>query len=153
MGGNYISGNASHFFFSPFSPLTQIEGFVHLEIMASFSNHGFSSIGDSSNTFDSNSFSFSSSNDDGMYEMFTNMDIQKQCAFVTIVVVANSCDMFNANELEDGASHSMDSSVGVQNVFATMQATPRLFKTLTNFTLAEFDKLALLMAPTIVRHA
>jgi hypothetical protein len=62
--------------------------------------------------------------------------------------------MFNGNELKDGAGHSMDSSVGVQNVFATtMQATPGLFKTLTNFTLAEFDKLALLMAPTIVHHA
>jgi hypothetical protein len=34
-----------------------------------------------------------------------------------------------------------------------MQTTPRLFNTLTNFTLAEFDKLALLMVPTIVRHA
>jgi len=38
-------------------------------------------------------------------------------------------------------------------VFATMQATPRLFKSLTNFTLAKFDELALLLAPAIVRHA
>jgi hypothetical protein len=70
-----------------------------------------------------------------------------------VVVVVNSFDMFNANELEEGAGHSMDSSVGVWDVFATMQATPRLFKTLTNFTLAKFDELALLMAPAIVRHA
>jgi hypothetical protein len=60
--------------------------------------------------------------------------------------------MFNV-ELEDGVGHSMNSNVGIQNVLATMQATPRLFKTLTNFIFAKFDKLALLMAPTIVHHA
>jgi len=74
-------------------------------------------------------------------------------SFAVVVVVVNSFDMFNANELEEGVGHSMDSSVGVWDVFATMQATPRLFKTLTNFTLAKFDELALLMAPAIVRHA
>jgi hypothetical protein len=61
--------------------------------------------------------------------------------------------MFNANELEGGVGHLVDSSVGVQDVFATMQATPWLFKTLTNFTLAKFDELALLVAPTIMLHA
>jgi hypothetical protein len=61
--------------------------------------------------------------------------------------------MFNANELEENTCHSMDSSVGVWHVFATIWATPRLFKTLTNFALAKFDELALLMAPTIVCHA
>jgi hypothetical protein len=81
------------------------------------------------------------------------MDRQRQRAFATAVVVANSFDMSNADELKEGAGHSMDSSVKVWDVFATMQATPRLFKTLTDFTLAEFDELALLMAPTIVRHA
>jgi hypothetical protein len=38
--------------------------------------------------------------------------------------------MFNVNELEEGASQSMDLGMGVQDVFATMQATPRLFKSL-----------------------
>jgi hypothetical protein len=40
--------------------------------------------------------------------------------------------MFNANELKEGVGHSMDSSVGVWDVFSTIQATPSLFKTLTN---------------------
>jgi len=61
--------------------------------------------------------------------------------------------MFNANELEEGLGHLMDSSVGVRDVFVIMQTTLGLFKTLTNFTLAEFDELALLVAPTIVFHA
>ncbi len=34
--------------------------------------------------------------------MFTDMDIHKQCVFVTIVVDANSFNMFHANELEEG---------------------------------------------------
>jgi len=57
--------------------------------------------------------------------------------------------MFDANELEEGASHLVDSSVGVWDVLATMQATPRLFKILTNFTLVKFDELVLLITPTI----
>ncbi len=61
--------------------------------------------------------------------------------------------MFNANELEEGMDHSLDLGVGVQDVFAIMRTTPRLFKTLNNFTLAKFDELVLLMAPTFVCHA
>ncbi len=139
-----------HFF--SFSLLTQVEGFSHLEIIASSSSHGSSSIGDSLNTYGSNSSSSSSSIDDGMQEMFANMDRQKQCASV-VIVVANSFNMFNANELKEGVGHSMDLGVGVRDVLAIMQATPRSFKTSTNFTLAEFDKLALLIASTIVCHA
>ncbi len=48
------------------------------------------------------------------------MDRQRQCAFVTTIVVANSSDMFNANELKDSIGHSMDSNVGVQDVFVIM---------------------------------
>jgi hypothetical protein len=46
--------------------------------------------------------------------------------------VANSFHMFNANELEKGA---MDLGAGVWDVFIIVWPTPRLFKTLTNFTL------------------
>jgi hypothetical protein len=60
--------------------------------------------------------------------------------------------MFNANELEEGVGHLVDSCVIVWDVLTTMRAT-RLFKTLTNFILVEFDELALSMAPTIMRHA
>jgi hypothetical protein len=81
------------------------------------------------------------------------MDRQRQSAFACAIVGANSFHMFNANELEEGVSESMDLVVGVRDVLTTMQATPELFKTLTNFTLVEFDKLAALMVPTIVSHA
>jgi hypothetical protein len=42
---------------------------------------------------------FNSSNDDEMIGEI-NMDRQKHHAFAYIIVVANSIDMFNANELE-----------------------------------------------------
>lgn len=85
--------------------------------------------------------------------MFEDVDRDKQCVFAVVVIATNSSDMFNANELKEGTCHLVDSSVGVWDVLATMRATPGLFKILTNFTLAEFDKLMLLMAPTIMHHA
>ncbi len=48
------------------------------------------------------------------------MDIHKQCAFVTTFVDANSFNMFNANQLEEGVGHSMDSCVAIWDVFGTM---------------------------------
>jgi hypothetical protein len=60
--------------------------------------------------------------------------------------------MFNANELKEGMNHSMDSSVGFEMCLLLCEQ-PRLFKTLTNFPLNEFDELALLVASTIVCHA
>jgi hypothetical protein len=122
--------------------------------MASSSSHGSSSMGDSFSIAKSNSVNSSSSNDDGMIkEMFADMNIHKQHAFVTTIVDANSSNMFNANELEEGVIHSVDSCVVVWDVLVTMQATTRLFKTLTNFILVKFDELALLVAPTTMCHA
>ncbi len=61
-----------------------------LEIMALSSNHVSNSIGKKFNPL---------SNDDEMIHE-TNMDRQKCHAFACVVVIANSIDMFNANELE-----------------------------------------------------
>jgi hypothetical protein len=84
--------------------------------------------------------------------MFVNINKQRQCAFA-YAIVANSFNMFNANELKEGTYHSLDSGVGVWDVLATMQTTLGLFKILTNFILAEFDNLMLLIGHTIVHHA
>ncbi len=65
----------THFF--SLSLLTQVEGFSLLEIMASSSIHGSSSMKDNFRTSKSNSSSSSSSSDNGMHEMFANMDKQK----------------------------------------------------------------------------
>ncbi len=81
-------------------------------------------------------------------KMFVNMDRQRQCAFA-YAIVANSSNMFNANELKEGTCHSLDSSVGIWDVLVIMQTTLGLFKIWTNFVFAEFDKLALLVKHTI----
>jgi hypothetical protein len=73
--------------------------------------------------------------------------------FFAYAIVANSSNIFNANELKEGTCHSLDLGVNVWDVLVTMQTTLRLFKILTNFILAEFDKLVLLMGHTIVHHA
>jgi hypothetical protein len=63
--------------------------------MASSSNHVFNYIG--------NGLSYSSSSDDQIFkQLFVDVDRQKQCAFACVVVVANSFDMLNANELKEG---------------------------------------------------
>jgi hypothetical protein len=71
--------------------------------------------------------------------MFEDMYKERQCAFVCAMAIANSIDMFIANELEGAMCQSMNPRVKVWEVFATMQTTLGLFKTLTNFTLAKFN--------------
>lgn len=85
--------------------------------------------------------------------MFVDMDRQRKYVFVVIIVVANSFFMFNVDELEKGMGPPMDSSMGIQDVFITMQTTLKLFKTLTNFNLVKFDELVLVVIPTIACHA
>jgi hypothetical protein len=65
----------------------------------------------------------------------------KRC-LKTLIEINN---MFTANDLAKAMSQSMDLGVRVLDVFPNMRTTPRLFKTLTNFTLAKYDKLFLVM--------
>ncbi len=98
-----------------------MEGFS--EIMVSSSSHGSSFTRDSFNISESINLNSSSSSDDKMiHEMFVNMDKQRQCVFA-YAIVANSSNMFNANELKEGSYHSLDSSAGVWDVPTTMQTT------------------------------
>ncbi len=87
-----------------------------MEFMASSSNHG--------------SNSSSSTDDEILEQLFFNMHEQRQCVFACAFVVANSFNMSNVNELEEGVRQSMDLGMGIQDVLVTMQATPRLFKSL-----------------------
>jgi hypothetical protein len=82
------------------------EMYFHLEIMASSSNHGSILMG--------NSFSFSSCDDEILEQFFMHMDRQRQCVFACAIVVFNLFHMFNANDLEEGASWLMDPSVEVK---------------------------------------
>jgi hypothetical protein len=55
-------------------------------------------------------------------------------------MTSDTNDLFNSHEMEEGGVQFVDLTVGVRDVLGTMQATPALFKTLTNFTLQEFDE-------------
>jgi hypothetical protein len=58
---------------------------------------------------------------------------------VMATMASNTNDLFNSHEMEDKGGQSTDPTVGVRYVLGTMRATSTLFKTLTNFTLEEFD--------------
>jgi hypothetical protein len=85
--------------------------------------------------------------------MFENINTNKQYVFIVVIVTPNSLHMFNANELAKTTSQLVDLGVRVLHVFTNMRTTPKLFKTLINFTLAKFDKLFLVMVHTIMHHA
>jgi hypothetical protein len=81
--------------------------------MVSSSSHGCSFTRDSFSILESISSHSSSSSDDKMIpEMFVNMDRHRRCAFA-YAIVANSSNMFNANELKEDTCHSLDLAVGV----------------------------------------
>lgn len=110
MDGDFINGTTFHLFF--FSFLTR-ERVFHLEAMASFSSHGFSFTKD-------NYISSSSSDDEIIQEMFANMNSKKQYVSVATIVIANSYDIFNVNELQEDVGQSIDSSGGTKNMFVIM---------------------------------
>jgi hypothetical protein len=95
------------------------------------------------------SSNFSSNVDEILEQLFVNMDTQRQCAFACVVVVTNSFNMFNANELEEGVGQLVDLGMGIRDVLIIVRATPGLFKILTDFTLVEFNELTTLMVATI----
>ncbi len=72
--------------------------------------------------------------------------------FVVTIAVANIHYLFNPNEFKLGVGQSVDHTIGVWDVLATMWTTPSLFKTLTNFTLQKFEELVALVVPTIDTH-
>jgi hypothetical protein len=70
------------------------------------------------------------------------MDENNFIIFQMITIVAsNSKYSFISLEMEEGVNQSMNPIVGVHDVFGTMQITLALFKTLTNFTLENFDEI------------
>jgi hypothetical protein len=100
------------------------------------------------NMDDSNSSSSSSDK-----KMFQKTYKQHQIMFAHAIVGANSFELFDANNLKSSVGQLVNQDVCVLDVFATMWATPCLFKTITNFNLLKFDELTTLVIPAIVAHA
>jgi len=81
----------------------------------------------------------SSSSDEKM--LFNEMDQEIIMFFQCAFDVLNSEDLLNDHE-DEGTKKFVDQVARVRNALGTMQATPSLFKNLTNFTLIKFEELA-----------
>ncbi len=102
---------------------------------------------DSSSTSSTSSHSSSSSSDD---DILYDMDEEATMFFQWGLVPWSAQDFFSSHEMEGGSGQSMDPTIGVQNVLATMHATPTLFKNLTNFIAIEFEELASFVVPNTI---
>jgi len=91
--------------------------------------------------------------DSSTLELFDDEDEEMQILMVAATAASNSCDLFQANELLLESQESVDRNVGVRDVLTTMRSTPSLFKTLTTFTVEEFELLCSKVALTIATHA
>ncbi len=67
-------------------------------------------------------------------------------------MAANSKYLFISLQMEEGVNKFMDPIIGVHDVLGTMRITLTLFKTLTNFTVENFDELHSGIIPTIMAH-
>jgi hypothetical protein len=86
-------------------------------------------------------------------EILEDMHEDDMAIYHWMVITCNSHNFFTSHEIEEGAGQSMDVRIGVQNILTTMWATSHFSKSLTNFTLVEFDELPTLVVPTILAHA
>jgi hypothetical protein len=67
-------------------------------------------------------------------------------------IISNSNKFFLSHEMEEGVGQYVNPNVGVRNVLIIMRITSTIFKTLTNFTMEEFDELAFLVVFTTIPH-
>jgi hypothetical protein len=98
----------------------------------------------------SNTNHFTSTSSDE--EVLEDMDKEDMVIFHCMAIPYNYHEFFTSHEIEEGVGQSVDPTIGVQDVLSTMQATPNLFKTLTNFTLAKFDEFSFLVVKIISTH-
>jgi hypothetical protein len=81
------------------------------------------------------------------------MDEEVRMIFQCVVAATNSYHLFNANEWLDGGAQSVNPNRGVRDLLGWLRETPSMFKTITNFTLQEFDELCRLVCPVIAGNA
>ena len=81
------------------------------------------------------------------------MDADIKMMFNSMVAVANAHHLFNNNEWEDDGQQFVNTRVGLRDLLAWLKETPGMFKTITNFTLPEFEELCSLVCPLIAGNA
>jgi hypothetical protein len=86
-------------------------------------------------------------------EDLRDMDEEVQMLFQCVVAATNVHHLFNANEWEEGGQQSVNPNIGVRDMLAWLKETPGMFKTMTNFTLPEFEELCTTVCPFITGNA
>ncbi len=76
----------------------------------------------------------SSSSDDILYDMNKEAKMFFQCG----LVACNAQDFFNSHEMKESSGQSVNPTINVWDLLATIKATPHLLKNLTNFTTIKF---------------
>jgi hypothetical protein len=72
---------------------------------------------------------------------------------VATATAASSPGLFASKELQNETKNCVDTTVGVRDYFATVQATPYIFQTVTGFTAAEFEDFCQIVCPLIASTA
>ena len=93
------------------------------------------------------------SDDSSNDEILEELEDEFKVFYTMVAICANTWKFFNPNELKYGGQGAVDHNRGVHDVILLMRAIPENFKTLTNFTLPEFDELCGLVMPMIASHA
>jgi len=88
----------------------------------------------------------------GSFEEFKGMILMLNIMVQATIACVNTWEFFTPMELEEGGGQFVDLNIDVQNVLTTMLAMPSLFKSLTNFSLIEFEELAHFVVPAIIGH-
>jgi hypothetical protein len=66
------------------------------------------------------------------------MNKEAKMFFQCGLVACNVQDYFNSHEMKEGSGQSVNPTIGVWDVLATIKAIPHLFKNLTNFSTIKF---------------
>ena len=82
-----------------------------------------------------------------------DIDADIKMMFNSMVAATNTHHLFNNNKWEDDGQQSVNTRVGVRDLLAWLKETPGMFKTITNFTLPEFEELCSLVCPLIAENA
>lgn len=79
---------------------------------------------------------------------------EEQAMLLIQLAMQNTVELFQSNEWEENVGQeTVNPHEGVRDVLGSLMSTPGLFKSLTNFSVPEFQELCQLVCPTIVGHA
>ena len=76
---------------------------------------------------------------DSSDEDLGDMDADIKMIFHSMVAAANAHHLFNNNKWEEDGQQSVNTKVGLWDLLVWLKETPSMFKTITNFTLPEFE--------------